>query len=267
MRYDRRYSDKSAADGVILHAHHIVQRSEGGTDRINNLLTVCHKCHTPKNHRQGGKLYGLKPVTGTYRDATFMNTVRWFIVNAVRERYSGIHVSHTYGAYTKASRRELGQLSKTHANDAYVMGRFHPKHRSHTMHYRKRRRNDRCLERFYDEVIIDSSDGRTKKGADLGCNRTRRSVPRNNPNNLRIYRDAKVRAGYRSVRPGRHSVQAGEIAVYNGKIYEVKTARFKKSKKYGFYETVEFKPQSAQVHADQVRILRHFGGWVHIQEA
>ena len=36
--------------------------------------------------------------------------------------------------------------------------------------------------------------------------------------------------------------------------------------KHGFYETVEFKPQSAQVHADQVRILRHLGGWVQKQE-
>ena len=264
--YRCRICGKGIGDGVILHAHHIRYRSDGGTDRINNMLTVCSKCHTPRNHKPGGKLYGLKPVTGTYRDATFMNIVRWYIVNEVKRRYSDTHVSHTYGSYTKASRRELGQLSKTHANDAYAMGGFHPKHRAHTMHYRKRRRNDRCLERFYDAMIIDSRDGRVKKGSDLGCNRTNRREARNNTNNLRVYRKEKVRSGYRSIRPGRHSIQAGEIVVYEGKTLEVKTTRFKKSKKRGFYETVEFKPQSTQVLADKVRVLRHLGGWVQIQE-
>ena len=74
-------------DGVILHTHHIIYCSNGGTDRINNLLTVCDKCHTPKNHKPGGKLWGLKPFAGTFRDATFMNTVRWQIVNEVKEKF------------------------------------------------------------------------------------------------------------------------------------------------------------------------------------
>ena len=264
--YRCRICGKGVENGVILHAHHIRYRSEGGTDRINNLLTVCSKCHTPKNHKPGGKLYGLKPLTGTYKDATFMNIVRWQIINTVRQQYAGVEVENTYGSYTKASRRELGQLEKTHANDAYAMGEFHPKHRAHTKHYQKRRRNDRCLERFYDAMIIDCRDGSIKKGADLGCNRTNRRETRNELNNLRIYRKEKVRSGYRSIRPGRHSIQAGEYVIYKGKVNEVKTARFKNSKKRGIYETLEFKPQSAQVLADKVRILHHLGGWVQIQE-
>jgi hypothetical protein len=264
--YRCRICGKGVENGVILHAHHIRYRSEGGTDRINNLLTVCSKCHTPKNHKPGGKLYGLKPLTGTYKDATFMNIVRWQIINTVRQQYAGVEVENTYGSYTKASRRELGQLEKTHANDAYAMGEFHPKHRPHTVLYRKRRRNDRCLERFYDAMIIDCRDGSIKKGADLGCNRTNRRETRNELNNLRIYRKEKVRSGYRSIRPGRHSIQAGEYVIYKGKVNEVKTARFKNSKKRGIYETLEFKPQSAQVLADKVRILHHLGGWVQTQE-
>ena len=46
--YRCRICGKGAEDGVILHAHHIRYRSDGGTDRINNLLTVCSNCHTPK---------------------------------------------------------------------------------------------------------------------------------------------------------------------------------------------------------------------------
>jgi hypothetical protein len=195
-----------------------------------------------------------------------MNIVRWQIINTVRQQYPDVDVLNTYGSYTKEKRRKLGQLEKTHANDAYAMGEFHPKHRAHTKHYQKRRRNDRCLERFYDAMIIDYRDESVKKGADLGCNRTNRRETRNELNNLRIYRKEKVRSGYRSIRPGRHSIQAGECVIYKGKVYEVKTARFKNRKKRGIYETIEFKPQSAQVLADKVRILRHVGGWVQIQE-
>lgn len=28
-----------------LHVHHVLKRTEGGTDHLDNLLTVCNKCH------------------------------------------------------------------------------------------------------------------------------------------------------------------------------------------------------------------------------
>ena len=209
---------KGVEDGVILHVHHIRYRRDGGTDRINNLLTVCHKCHTPANHKPGGKLYDLKPLTGTFRDATFMNTVRWEIVNEIREKYPDIEVKNTYGSYTKAKRRELGQLEKTHANDAYAMGEFHPKHRHIEEHYQKRRRNNRKLAKFYDARVTDKRDGRTKKGAELGCNRINRSIPRNNENSLRRYRGKKKSKGRVSVRKMHYSVQPGDKLRYKGNI-------------------------------------------------
>ena len=259
--YRCRICGRGLEDDVILLVHHIIYRSQGGTNRINNLLTVCSGCHTPKNHKPGGKLYGLQPVTGTYKDATFMNVVREFIINEIRELYPDIEVKNTYGSYTKASRRELGQLEKTHANDAYAMGNFHPKHRHREEHYKKRRRNNRILTKFYDAKIIDVRDGKVKKGSEIGCNRTNRRIPRKNPENERMHRGYKVRNGYNSIRSGRHSIVAGETVLYQGKIFEVKTVRFKENKKRGIYETVEFKPQSKQVLADEVRILRHAGGW------
>jgi hypothetical protein len=72
-----------------------------------------------------------------------MNIVRWQMINALREEFPEIEIFHTYGSYTKAHRRELGQLAKTHANDAYAMGEFHPKHRHQEEHFKKRRRNNR----------------------------------------------------------------------------------------------------------------------------
>ena len=214
--YRCRICGKGVEDGVILHAHHIRYRSDGGTDRINNLLTVCSKCHTPKNHKPGGKLYGLKPITGTFKDATFMNIVRWQIINTVRQQNPYVEVKNTYGSYTKASRRELGQLEKTHANDAYAMGEFHPKHRHKQEVFQKRRRNNRVLTKFYDAKVTDRRDGKIKKGAELGCNRTKRSIPRNNESNLRIYRGEKISKGRISVRTSHYGIQPGDKLRYKG---------------------------------------------------
>ena len=215
--YKCRICGKGVGNGVILHAHHIRYRSEGGTDRINNLLTVCSKCHTPRNHKPGGKLYGLKPITGTFKDATFMNIVRWAIINEIRDKHPDVEVKNTYGSYTKAVRRELGQLEKTHANDAYAMGEFHPKHRTETLHWQKTRRNNRILSKFYDAKYVDIRDGSIKKGSAIGCNRTNRSVPRNNLNNERVFRGSKVSKGRKSIRRKRSEYQPGDMVRYMGK--------------------------------------------------
>lgn len=190
-----------------------------------------------------------------------MNVVRWYIKNDIKERYPDVEVKHTYGAYTKASRRDLGQLPKTHANDAYAMGEFHPKHRCTETHYIKRRRNNRVLTKFYDAVYIDKRDGTRKKGSEIGCNRTDRSIPRSNPNNERMHRGARLSKGRASIRTGHHSYQAGDIVLYKGKRYEVKTTRFKQSKKLGDYETAEFKPSSTQHKIAEVKSIRRIGGW------
>ena len=252
-RYTCQVCGKSVKDGVILHAHHIIYRSNGGTDRINNLMTVCDKCHTPKNHKPGGKLYGLKPLTGTYRDVTFMNIVRWYIKNDIQNRYPDITVEHTYGSYTKASRRDLGQLPKTHANDAYAMGEFHPKHRCRETHYIKRRRNNRCLEKFYDAKYTDMRDGTVKKGSEIGCNRTKRNIPRNNPNNERMYRGHKVSKGRVSVRRQRYSIQPGDTVRYRGSIAHAKGVHCN--------GTRVMLDTGKSVKITDVAVIKRTGGW------
>lgn len=44
--------------GKILNTHHIIYRSKGGSDRADNLITVCTDCHTSENHQKGQILYG-----------------------------------------------------------------------------------------------------------------------------------------------------------------------------------------------------------------
>lgn len=101
----------------VLHTHHILYKSFGGTDRADNLITVCTECHTSKNHKEGGILYkwmqeGKK--VKQYKEATFMNILR------VRtyKRYPNAII--TYGSITTPKRKELG-LEKAHYNDAIAI--------------------------------------------------------------------------------------------------------------------------------------------------
>ena len=137
---------KGIKHGRILRVHHIGywKTPADHTDRMGNLITVCTKCHTAANHKKGGKLFGWKPKIKPLTGAAFMNTVRWKIVQAVKDLDSNLTVHTTYGAYTKLSRRKRS-IAKTHANDAYCMGMFQPGHRAAEQLLKKKRRNNRLL--------------------------------------------------------------------------------------------------------------------------
>ena len=207
---------KGIKDGRILRVHHIGywKTPADHTDRMGNLITVCTKCHTAANHKKGGKLFGWKPKIKPLTGAAFMNTVRWKIVQAVKDLDSNLTVHTTYGAYTKLSRREHS-IAKTHANDAYCMGEFQPKHRGREQLLKKKRRNNRVLSKFYDAQYIDSRDGTKHSGSELSCGRTNRSEPRNGEKNLRIFHGKKVSKGRISVRRQRYPIQPGTVVLYN----------------------------------------------------
>ncbi|MBQ6519138.1 MAG: HNH endonuclease [Anaerolineaceae bacterium] len=209
--------EKGMADGRILRVHHALFWKGRHADRLSELMTVCTKCHTAANHQPDGKLWGLEPKkAGNYAGAAFMNIVRKKLYFILLDEYPDVEVRYTDGAATKCSRRDLG-LNKSHANDAYAMGKFHPVERAETEYYQKRRRNNRVLEKFYDAKYIDNRDGSTKSGKDLSCGRPNRSVPRNNPESLRIYRGRKVKSGKRAVRKCRYSIQPGTLIFVNNK--------------------------------------------------
>ena len=65
--------NRTIKDGAILHVHHVKYRSQGGTNSMSNLATVCEKCHTPKNHKPGGKLYNWNPKLPSFKGATFID--------------------------------------------------------------------------------------------------------------------------------------------------------------------------------------------------
>ena len=101
----------------ILHTHHVLYKSKGGSDRAENLATVCTDCHTPENHKPGGILYEWmvkKKRMKTYKEPPFMNAMRI----RVFKKYPQANI--TYGSITTPKRKELG-LDKTHYNDAIVI--------------------------------------------------------------------------------------------------------------------------------------------------
>ena len=103
--------------GRILQTHHIIFRSSGGTNRADNLITVCTDCHTHAAHQPGGILYKWqqkKKKVRQYKEPPFMNTLR----RRLFERYP--NACFTYGSVTTPARNALG-LEKSHINDAIAI--------------------------------------------------------------------------------------------------------------------------------------------------
>jgi len=99
-----------------LNAHHIIYRSKGGADTLDNLITLCKKCH--KDLHDGlltkfeATLVGKKK--GQLKHATQMNSIRVQLLNHYPEAIE------TFGFVTKENRQAIG-LEKTHYNDAIVI--------------------------------------------------------------------------------------------------------------------------------------------------
>lgn len=96
-----------------LEVHHIVFRSQGGSDNQENLITLCHTCHSLLH---GGKIsldkVGVKK--GILNHATQMNTISSQLLKIYP------NAIETFGYVTKENRHLLG-LDKGHSVDACVI--------------------------------------------------------------------------------------------------------------------------------------------------
>ena len=105
---------KGKSKDPVLEVHHIESRQTGG-DRPGNLVTLCKTCHDKVS--TGELVLNVKPAKG-FRAETFMSTVRWRVVNFLRNAGEVVH--YTYGYITKCGRIAFG-LEKSHINDAFVI--------------------------------------------------------------------------------------------------------------------------------------------------
>jgi hypothetical protein len=98
------------AKKVGLQVHHIVYRSNGGSDEASNLITLCGVCHD-NVHNNSLVLNVRGKLKSNLKHATQMNSIR----KQMLRRYP--KAIETFGFETK-EHRQLQGLSKEHYNDA-----------------------------------------------------------------------------------------------------------------------------------------------------
>jgi len=123
---------------VPLEVEHIVPKSRGGSNRIDNLCLSCHECNETKGSKTAAE-FGYpkiqKQAKESLKAATFMNVVRWKLVDHFRCLWA-------YGYVTKYWRIKEG-LEKSHVNDAFVIagGKQQNRAESNTIGKQVRRQN------------------------------------------------------------------------------------------------------------------------------
>lgn len=97
-----------------LEVHHIIFRSQGGSDEAENLITLCHTCHTAL-HDGIIKVNLVGKAKGQLKYATQMNSI---CCQLIRKYPNAIE---TIGSVTKANRLMLKDIAKDHHMDACVI--------------------------------------------------------------------------------------------------------------------------------------------------
>lgn len=113
-----------------LEVHHIIYRSQGGSDESDNLITVCHSCH--RDIHDGKIVLNLQGKSkGTLKFATQMNFIRKRLLTI----YPG--AVETFGYVTKANRQQL-DMEKEHFIDACVIASRGTRFTVKSLLYKKR---------------------------------------------------------------------------------------------------------------------------------
>lgn len=251
------FDGKKGKSAVHLHTHHALFWKGRHGNTLGELITVCSDCHTARNHKPGGKLWGLTPKMPRLEGASFMNQIRWRFVNVLKASLGpSVPVSVTYGAETSRRRKTL-EIEKTHVNDAYCMGDFHPPLRAVTDYYEKKRRNNRILQAFYDAKFFDIRTGKKVPGSVLSCGRTNRRDSRRSLKNQRFFRGEKVSKGYNRIRRNHYSIRSGDTICWKGRIFKAGSIHNKG-------KTVDFPRRilgQKSAGTAKVRVISHVGGW------
>jgi len=94
-----------------LHVHHIIFRSQGGTNEPDNLITLCESCHD-KLHNDEFVIKGSKSKT---KHATEIGIIK----SQLKKKFGNFE--KTFGYETKFKREQVLELPKTHYNDAVAI--------------------------------------------------------------------------------------------------------------------------------------------------
>ncbi|MHA1967369.1 MAG: RNA-guided endonuclease IscB [Candidatus Hodarchaeales archaeon] len=143
-RYQCAYCKKA---NIPLEIEHIIPKSRGGTNRVDNLTVACHCCNLKKGNKLASECSPRlrkqitvikKRACKSFKAATFMNMVRWKMVEQLDCQY-------TYGDRTKYGRMKIG-LSKSHVNDAFVIAGGNKQQLTKYFDAKQSRRNNRSIQ-------------------------------------------------------------------------------------------------------------------------
>jgi len=113
-------------ENIPLEIEHIIPKSRGGTNRVDNLCLSCRECNQKKGNMTAEE-FGYpdiqKQVKQTLKDTSVVNSTRWKVYDVLCN--SGLEVECGTGALTKMNRIKLG-LPKEHYFDACCVGQSTP---------------------------------------------------------------------------------------------------------------------------------------------
>lgn len=126
------YCGKTVSDFEV---EHMLPKSRGGSNRIDNLTLSCHDCNEKKGSltaeefirqtlsakKAASKLKQLPNEKRLFKYMAHMNATRWTLYNTIKEKYPNVQM--TYGYITKYNRIQAG-LPKTHHIDAKCITSF-----------------------------------------------------------------------------------------------------------------------------------------------
>ena len=116
---------------VRLEVHHIIFRSQGGSDELENLITLCEKCHSAIHN--GKIVLNLKgKQKRNLRHATQMSIIRSQLLKLYPD------AEETFGYVTKANAENLG-IEKKHYLDACVIASGGKEFKQSNLLFKKRR--------------------------------------------------------------------------------------------------------------------------------
>ena len=113
--YERQNGVCPLCGAPIEHYHHIIPRSQGGSDLPENILGVCMKCH--ERIHKGELITGMKGVMKKYGALSVLNQAIPYIWQWMTETYGEGHTHFCTGVETKTVRDASG-LPKDHDIDA-----------------------------------------------------------------------------------------------------------------------------------------------------